>query len=143
MIRIGEEKIEPVRLLEKLQIDGDGAILTFSGIVRTPNLGKEVLYLDYECYLSMAERVLRSIEEETRERFLIDDVIIHHRIGRVYPREISLFCAVSSRHRKEGFDALKFIVESIKRRVPIWKKEHFEDGSRWVEGHIIEEESHA
>ncbi len=139
MVILSDKKINTDELLKKLNKKACGAILTFYGIVRSPNLGKDVLYLEYEAYVEMAGRVLNEIEKKAKSNKDVTDVVIYHRLGRVFPEEISLFCGVSSVHRAGGFECLRFIVESIKHSVPIWKKEIFTDGSKWVEGHIIEE----
>jgi molybdopterin converting factor subunit 1 len=110
-----------------------GAIVTFLGIVRRHSKGKEVTALTYDAYLPMAERELRRIAEEVRERWQVSKVAIVHRVGTLSVGEISVAIVVSAPHRGDAFAAARHIIERLKEIVPIWKREHFHDGSaEWV-----------
>jgi molybdopterin synthase catalytic subunit len=106
--------------------------VTFLGTTRVFSEGKRVVKLEYEAYEEMALKKLEEVRQEMRAEFGIDDVAIAHRIGPVDIGQISLVVAVASPHRKEAFLACHKVVDRVKEIVPIWKKEVFEDGSRWV-----------
>ncbi|HID87231.1 MAG TPA: molybdenum cofactor biosynthesis protein MoaE [Anaerolineae bacterium] len=112
---------------------GAGAIATFLGTVRDHSRGRRVLYLEYDAYPEMAERTLRQIGEEIRERWGLDRVAIVHRIGRLEIGEASVAIAVAAPHRAEAFEACRYAVDRLKEIVPIWKKEVWEGGEYWVE----------
>lgn len=116
-----------------------GAVVSFAGTTRSPNKGREVRYLEYEAYSPMAEKILTKIAAELRERWDLGRIAIVHRLGRVYPTEISLLIVVSSPHRPEAFAASRQALERIKKILPIWKKEYLRDGEVWVEGAVDEE----
>jgi molybdopterin synthase catalytic subunit len=111
-----------------------GAIGIFLGVVRDNNLGRRVNYLEYDAYPSMAEKVMAEIGAEAKEKFALEDVAILHRTGRLEIGEASLLVAVSTGHRAESFEAGHWIVNQVKKRVPVWKKEVWEDGEAWIEG---------
>lgn len=111
-----------------------GAIQVFLGVVRDNNLGRDVHHLEYEAYPEMAERVMREIATEAQARFGLIDVAVFHRTGRLEIGETSLLIAVSSAHRAAGFDGGRWVVDEIKKRVPVWKKEVWSDGEEWIEG---------
>jgi molybdopterin synthase catalytic subunit len=107
--------------------DGDaGAIVEFWGVVRRFEDGREIGGIDYEAHREMAERQLKRIAEHATERFRLKLVIVHHRIGFIAVGEPSLFLRVASRHRSEGFRASQWIVDELKKKVPIWKKPRFQ-----------------
>ena len=108
--------------------------MLFHGIVRDNNLGRRVLYLDYDAYPEMAERELRRIGDEIAAEFALEGIAIAHRLGRIEIGEASLLVAAASAHRAAAFTACHAAVDRIKQTVPIWKKEFWEDGSHWVEG---------
>ncbi len=112
---------------------GAGAILSFVGTVRDEKLGRRVLHIDYEAYESMAERVLRQIGTEMCVRWPECTAALVHRIGRVEIGAASIAIVVSTPHRAEGFEALRYGIEAVKRDLPVWKREHFEDGAVWVQ----------
>lgn len=112
----------------------DGAIATFSGIVRGHNRGKKVLFLEYEAYPEMAVKMLERIGDEVKETWGLDTLRIHHRVGRLNIGETSVAVVVASPHRADSFAACQYAIDRLKRIVPIWKKEVFEDGEVWVEG---------
>lgn len=111
-----------------------GAIGIFLGVVRDNNLGRRVNHLVYDAYPSMAEKVMAEIGAEAREKFSLEDFAILHRTGRLEIGEASLLVAVSTGHRAESFEAGHWIVNEVKKRVPVWKKEVWEDGEEWIEG---------
>jgi molybdopterin synthase catalytic subunit len=116
-----------------------GAVVSFLGTTRSPNRGEEVAYLEYEAYPEMAERVMAEIIGEMRARWPLGRVALWHRLGRVDPGEASIAIVVSARHRKEAFAACQYAIDRVKQVLPVWKKEHRQDGSFWVEGFAPEE----
>jgi molybdopterin synthase catalytic subunit len=114
----------------------DGAIVTFDGFVRNQSHNRATLYLDYEAYESMALAKMREIGVQLHDKFPIHRVAIVHRLGRLEIGETSVFIAVSAPHRAAAFDACRFAIDTLKRTVPIWKKEYFEDGAVWADGEL-------
>ena len=112
----------------------DGALCLFVGVVRNANAGRAVRFLEYEAYEEMARREMERLEAEARSRWPVTEVRIAHRLGRLEIGEASVAVAVGSPHRAEAFAACRFVIDTLKARVPIWKKEHFEGGAVWVEG---------
>ena len=110
-----------------------GAVLSFVGTVRDQKNGRRVVRIEYEAYEPMALQELRRIGAELVGRFGARRAVLVHRIGRVDPGESSVAIVLSTPHRAEGFAALRFAIETLKKDVPIWKKEHFEDGEVWVQ----------
>lgn len=119
--------------------DPYGAVISFLGTTRSPNKGQEVAWLEYEAYPGMAERTMRRIIAEMRERWTLGRVALWHRLGRVRPREGSIVIVVSAPHRPEAFEACRYAIERVKQILPVWKKEFSPDGSHWVEGHAPDE----
>jgi molybdopterin synthase catalytic subunit len=136
LIQLGHDPIDPAALVRHVRTDSDGAIVTFDGCVRDNSHGRRTLYLEYESYESMALAKLRDIAAELRARFAIDRVAIAHRLGRLEIGETSVFIAVSAPHRAAAFDACRFAIDTLKRTVPIWKKEYFADGAVWADGEL-------
>jgi molybdopterin synthase catalytic subunit len=132
---VTEEPLDPGPLVEAVREDAAGAVTLFYGIVRNENMGRRVLHLEYDAYPEMAVRKMREVADEVRARYPVTGVGVHHRTGRLEIGETSLLVAVSSAHRAEAFDACHFAVDRIKQVVPIWKKEVFEGGEEWIEGH--------
>jgi molybdopterin synthase catalytic subunit len=126
--------IDPEPLLEQLKQPEDGAVATFDGIVRNNSRGRQTLYLDYSGYEPMALRKMEQLATDALSRFAIRDVRIVHRLGRLQIGESSVYIAVSSAHRAAAFDACRWLIDMLKTTVPIWKKEHFEDGAVWADG---------
>jgi molybdopterin converting factor subunit 1 len=133
-VLVTRDELDPDAARRAVQSDEDGAVCVFLGVVRNHNDGKEVSHLDYDAYPEMAEKQLAAIAEEARGRFDVDQLVLHHRIGRLEVGEISLVAAVSSHHRKEAFEACHWAVDTLKARVPIWKKEVGPSGEEWLEG---------
>ena len=125
-------------LTEKIVADtkqrSDGAVVIFDGIVRDNTRGRQTLYLDYEAYEEMAERQLSQIAEDAISRFGIRAVTIIHRLGRLNIGETSVLIVVASAHRGAAFDASRWLIDTLKKTVPIWKKEIFVDGVVWSDG---------
>jgi molybdopterin synthase catalytic subunit len=113
---------------------GDGAVVTFAGLVRDHNQGRQVQFLEYEAYEPLAIRALQRIVDEARELWPGARVAVHHRLGRVEIGEASIVIAAASPHRADAFAACRYTIERVKQIVPIWKREHFEGGDVWLEG---------
>jgi molybdopterin synthase catalytic subunit len=139
LIRITAEPLVPEPFLQHVRRDDSGAVALFLGVVRDNNMGRRVLYLEYDAYPEMAERKLREVAEEAQARWPITDVAIAHRTGRLEIGETSLLVAVSSPHRHDAFAACQHIVNRVKEVVPIWKKEVWEGGEAWIEGEPVAE----
>ena len=134
IFRIVHEPIDPAALTRLVRADDDGAVVTFDGRVRNHSAGRRTLFLEYEAYEPMALAKMREIGAELHRQFAIDSVAIVHRLGRLEIGDTSVFIAVSAPHRHAAFDACRFAIDALKRTVPIWKKEYFEDGAVWAEG---------
>ena len=145
MIEITHRRLDPEQVTQQDKQDTNGAVVTFLGATRDNFEGQRVLKLEYEAFEEMALKKLEEIRQEIMAEFGIEDIAIAHRIGPVDIGEISLVVAVASPHRKEAFFACHKLVDRLKETVPIWKKEVYEDGSRWVacEDHEFAPESHA
>lgn len=134
LIRVTEDVLSADEAVAAVASPQAGAIDLFLGVVRNNNLGRDVGYLEYEAYPSMAEKVMREIAEEARGRFGLIDCAVLHRTGRLEIGETSLLIAISSAHRAAAFEGGKWLVDTVKQRVPIWKKEVWGDGEAWIEG---------
>jgi len=134
------ERIVQNDIVPRLERAEDGAIVIFDGIVRNHSRGRRTLYLDYESYESMALEKLRGLAAEACQRFAIRNTAIVHRLGRIEIGESSVLIAVFSAHRAAAFDACRWLIDTLKRTVPIWKKEHFTDGAVWADGEPFPEE---
>ena len=132
MIEVTHEPLDPEAVTRKVVKDTNGAVVTFLGTTRDNFEGKRVITLEYEAFEEMAVKKLEEIRQGLLAEFQIEDIAIAHRIGRVDIGQISLVVAVASPHRKEAFLACHEAVDRLKATVPIWKKEIYEDGSRWV-----------
>ena len=130
--------IRPEPLIAHVKQPHDGAVVTFDGIVRNHSGGRPTLYLDYEAYEPMALEKMRAIGAAIRERYAVDRIAIVHRLGRLEIGETSVFIAVSAPHRGVAFDACRFAIDTLKRSVPIWKKEYFADGAVWAGGEVAQ-----
>ncbi len=133
MIQIVDKKINVAELLDSIIAPEAGGIDIFLGTTRNHSKGKKVIRLEYETYLPMALKLMGEIEREIRGRWNIHKISMIHRTGVVPVMEASVAIAVSSAHRKEAFEACRYAIDELKKRVPIWKKEIFEDGEVWVE----------
>jgi molybdopterin synthase catalytic subunit len=112
----------------------DGAVVLFDGIVRDNTRGRQTLYLVYEAYEAMALEQMRSLANQALTKFAIRDVVLVHRLGRLEIGETSVLIAVASAHRGAAFEACRWLIDTLKKTVPIWKKEHFVDGAVWADG---------
>lgn len=126
--------IQPEALYDRVLSDSDGAVSTFAGVVRDNTGGRATQYLVYDAYRPMAERKMREIGEELKARWDIDCVGILHGTGKMEIGDISVLIAVSSAHRKASLEACHYAIDRLKKSVPIWKKEVWEDGEAWIEG---------
>jgi molybdopterin synthase catalytic subunit len=130
--RIVERPIDVAALSAEVLTDYDGAVCTFQGVARRYSRGREVVHLEYEAYPAMAERKLAEIGAELREKFGVERVAIHHRVGVLAIGEASVAIAVATPHRHEAFEACRYAIDRLKQTVPIWKKEVWSDGEQWI-----------
>jgi MoaE-MoaD fusion protein len=130
------EPIDPVALAAFVRGNADGASVIFDGFVRDHSRNRRTLYLEYEAYEPMALAKIQEIAAHLHERFPIHRVAMVHRLGRLEIGETSVYIAVSAPHRAAAFDACRYAIDTLKRTVPIWKKEYFEDGSVWADGEL-------
>jgi molybdopterin synthase catalytic subunit len=130
------EPIDPVALTAYVRGNADGAIVIFDGFVRDHCKNRRTLYLEYEAYEPMALAKIQEIAAHLHSQFSIHRVAMVHRLGRLEIGETSVYIAVSAAHRAAAFDACRYAIDILKRTVPIWKKEYFEDGSVWADGEL-------
>jgi MoaE-MoaD fusion protein len=128
------------QIAEAIKAGEDGAAVVFEGIVRNNSRGRRTLYLDYEAYDPMALNELQRLSHSALERFSVRDVRIVHRLGRLQIGETSVLIVVASAHRAQAFEACRWLIDNLKKTVPIWKKEYFEDGAVWADGEPFPEE---
>jgi molybdopterin synthase catalytic subunit len=129
---ITELEIDVQSVIKKVESRNAGAITTFIGTVREWTNEKKTIYLEYEAYRPMAVKMLREIGREISERWPLAKSAISHRIGNLGISDVAVVIAVSSPHRKDAYEANEYAIERIKQIVPIWKKEHWEDGTSWI-----------
>lgn len=134
MIRITLDDFSVDDVLSRIRTDDIGALVSFVGVVRNESEGRDVARIDIECYQDMTLRQLEAIKEEAMVRFKVKEVSVIHRFGSLKVSENIMMIAVGASHREEAFDACRYVLEQIKRRVPIWKKEITPEGDFWVEG---------
>ncbi len=134
------ERIDAESLVAAARRAEDGAVVVFDGIARNNTRGRQTLYLDYEAYEEMAEKQLRGLAAEARSRFGVRQVSIVHRLGRLEVGETSVLIVVASAHRAQAFDACRWLIDTLKKTVPIWKRETFADGAVWAPGEPFPEE---
>ena len=133
MFRLTTEPIDHHALTEQVRRPHCGAVVTFLGTVRDLTEGRVTTALDYEAYLGMAESKLAEIEQETRSRWPVGEIVMVHRLGHLEVGEVSVAVAVSCPHRGQAFEACRHAINRLKESVPIWKKESWSDGStEWV-----------
>jgi MoaE-MoaD fusion protein len=133
-IYLTDASIDAAALIAALKRGEDGAVVTFDGIVRNQTRGRRTLYLFYEAYADMALAQMRQLAAECRAAYPVRDLVLVHRLGRLEIGESSVFIAVASPHRAAAFDACRWLIDTLKQTVPIWKKEFFEDGAVWAHG---------
>ena len=126
--------LDPARLLAEAGAPGVGALTCFVGTVRDINAGRQVAGIDYAAYDAMATREMDAIAREAAERFGVGTVLVEHRTGTLGVGEASVVIVVAHAHRSPALDAQRYVIEELKRRVPVWKREHYVDGTReWVD----------
>jgi molybdopterin converting factor subunit 1 len=135
------DAIRGTEIVEALKAPEDGALVVFDGFVRNNFRGRQTLYLEYEAYEPMALAKMREIGAQIRAKFQIHRLAIVHRLGRLEIGETSVLIAVSSAHRGAAFDACRYAIDTLKRAVPIWKKEYFAGGAVWAEGEVASQEA--
>lgn len=127
-----DEPIDVKKVIQKVERREAGAVTTFIGMVREWTDGKRTIYLEYQAYVPMAEKMLTQIGKEVEDKWRNSKVAITHRVGRLEISDIAVAIAVSSPHRKAAYEANEYAIDRIKQIVPIWKKEHWEDGETWI-----------
>lgn len=133
-IEILDEVLSVNEVIAQIKAGSDGAVCTFEGIVRDHTRDRQTLYLDYEAYRDMALAQMQALAAEAVEKYKVRDIAILHRLGRLYISETSILIVVASAHRGAAFDACRWLIDTLKKQVPIWKKETFVDGAVWADG---------
>jgi molybdopterin converting factor subunit 1 len=139
-VAITNEVIDAPAIIAAIKAGPDGAVCTFDGIVRNNTRGRETLFLEYEAYEEMALQQMRGLATEALTKFSVRDVALVHRLGRLHVGESSVLVVVASAHRGAAFDACRWLIDTLKKTVPIWKKEHFVDGAVWADGESFPED---
>ena len=134
VIRLTHEVINADDLVRAAKQGEDGAVVLFDGIVRNNSRGRQTLHLDYEAYEEMAIKQMRELSSEAVKKFGVRHVTIVHRLGRLQVGETSVLIVVSSAHRAQAYEASRWVIDTLKKTVPIWKKETFVDGAVWADG---------
>jgi molybdopterin synthase catalytic subunit len=129
-----DQAIDTEAILCKIKRPDDGAAVVFEGVVRNHTRGRRTFYLDYEAYPEMALKQMELLAQQALSNFAIRDVAICHRLGRLQIGDTSVAIVVASAHRTAAFEACRWLIDTLKRTVPIWKKEYFEDGAVWADG---------
>ena len=132
MIKITEKAIDVQKVIDTASSLSAGAVNVFIGTVRNNAHGKNVVWLEYEAYETMVVNEVRKIIDEAAHKWPLQGWAVSHRIGTLKPGEVAVAIAVSAPHRKDSFAACQFIIDELKEKAPIWKKEVFEDGEEWV-----------
>jgi molybdopterin synthase catalytic subunit len=133
-IEIFDTELPTAEILAQIRSGPDGAVCTFEGIVRDHTRNRATLYLDYEAYRDMALAQMQQLAAEALTRFAIRDVALLHRLGRIQIGETSVLIVVAAAHRGPAFEACRWLIDTLKKQVPIWKKETFVDGAVWADG---------
>lgn len=133
-IALYRRPIESHEIIKAIKRGEDGAVVVFDGIVRDNTRGRQTLHLDYEAYEEMADKQMRELAQEAIARFGVRQVVIVHRLGRLAVGETSVLIVVASAHRAQAYEASRFLIDTLKKTVPIWKKETFVDGAVWSDG---------
>jgi molybdopterin synthase catalytic subunit len=139
-VEIIEASIDADAIVSSMKEGSDGAVCVFDGIVRDNTRGRPTLYLDYEAYSEMALEQMRRLATEAVENFGVRDVAVVHRLGRLAVGETSVLIVVASAHRAAAFDACRWLIDTLKKTVPIWKRETFADGAVWADGEPFPEQ---
>jgi molybdopterin synthase catalytic subunit len=133
-VEIVDGVIPSAEIVESIKAGPDGAVCVFDGIVRNNTRGRETLYLDYEAYREMALAQMKGLASEALTKFGVREVALLHRLGRLQVGETSVLIVVASAHRGAAFEACRWLIDTLKKQVPIWKKETFVDGAVWADG---------
>ena len=131
---ITDQVIQGEALLNEMRVETSGAIATFHGIVRKPSRGRDVLYLEYSSYKSMALKVLEQIGDEIYQNMQVNKVMLVHRTGRLEIGETTILIAIAAPHRKAALEGCSYAIERIKQILPVWKKEVWDGGEEWIQG---------
>jgi len=134
IVKLVREAIDGAAIQGAIKAGGDGAVCVFDGVVRDNTRRRATLHLDYEAYEEMALRQLAELRVTAIEKFGVRDVAIVHRLGRILVGETSVLIVVASAHRGAAFDACRWVIDTLKKTVPIWKREQFVDGAVWADG---------
>jgi len=137
---IVREPIDTQNVLAGMKQGSDGAAVVFEGVVRNQTRGRQTRYLEYEAYEAMALKQMGELVEQARKQFAVRDAVVVHRLGRLEIGEVSVLIIVASAHRAAAFDACRWLIDTLKKTVPIWKKEFFVDGAVWADGEPFPEE---
>jgi len=141
MIHITPEILSLQHVLSELQENSAGALSIFIGNVRNTSVHGDVIEIQYEVYNEMAEEIMREIQKEVFAKWSVKKIVMTHRIGTLKVGETSVIIGVASMHREESFQACKYIIDNLKRRVPIWKKEVLTSGQKWVDGVVLRQQT--
>ncbi len=134
VIALTSDAIDAEKLVAAAKTGEDGAVVVFDGIVRNNTRGRKTLYLDYEAYEEMALKQMDGLARDAHVRFNVRHVTLVHRLGRLRIGETSVLIVVAAAHRGQAFDACRWLIDALKKTVPIWKKETFVDGAVWADG---------
>jgi MoaE-MoaD fusion protein len=133
-VKLVREVIDTAAVVKAMKAGEDGAVCVFDGIVRNHTRGRETVHLDYEAYEEMALKQMLGLRDEAIAKFGVRDVAIMHRLGRLLVGETSVLIVVASAHRGAAFEACRWVIDTLKKTVPVWKKEQFVDGTVWADG---------
>jgi molybdopterin synthase catalytic subunit len=139
-VALTRDRIDAEKIVAEAKSGEDGAVVVFDGIVRNHTRGRRTLHLDYEAYEEMAVRQMRELGLKARERFAIRQVTMVHRLGRLEIGQTSVLIVVAAAHRSAAFEACRWLIDTLKQTVPIWKKETFADGAVWAPGEPFPQE---
>ena len=134
MVEITEKPISPETMVNKVKTDQSGCVVTYVGLIRESSRGRKVLSVEYSDSEGKAEKRLRDIVNDTKQKWAVNNIAICHRIGKLKVGDINLVIAVASAHREEGFLACQYAIDRFKQKMPTHKKETYQDGSIWLEG---------
>jgi molybdopterin synthase catalytic subunit len=135
MIELTSHPIDSAKIIAAASAQQAGAVNVFIGTVRNQTAGKAVTKLEYEAYEPMAVSEIQKVVDTTKAKWSLTGWAVSHRTGTLMPGEVAVVVAVSTPHRKDSFEACQFIIDTLKKTVPIWKKEFFQDGDQWVSAH--------
>lgn len=143
-VKVSKEKIDPCAVLSQMTNPSCGGEIVFLGKVRNHNLGKKVLGVSYDAFAPLTEKIFLQLCQEAQAQWGQElDIVLVHRIGRLDIGDVSVAIAVDSKHRDEAYQASRYVIEELKVRAAIWKKEHYEDGdSEWLQGHALCQHGH-